>query len=130
MQAASTGLFDEFGQAIGILVDCYLEAQVTGLRNTVNIRILYRNTSGQDVRKAIFRARTAPGATVTSVECYVDVDGLDSDSSSGLEYRDAEANVVKGSIAECEVGNINANRDCVIFMRYSVRPQMVLMSCD
>ncbi|KAK6353387.1 hypothetical protein TWF696_005353 [Orbilia brochopaga] len=113
--APSMGLFDEYGNIIGILVDCFLEVQIVGLRSCVSLRILLRNKSGKDVQFAMFRARTAEHASITSAECYVDVEGRE---SAGLEYRDVLDHVHYGSIFECEVGGIQANRDCVIFLRY------------
>ncbi|KAJ6264159.1 hypothetical protein Dda_0301 [Drechslerella dactyloides] len=111
----SMGLFDEFGNIIGILVDCFLEVQIVGLRSCVSLRILLRNKSGGDAQFALFRAKTAEHATITSAECYVDVEGRE---SAGLEYRDVLDHVHYGSIFECEVGAVQANRDCVIFLRY------------
>ncbi|KAF3912703.1 hypothetical protein ABW21_db0206713 [Orbilia brochopaga] len=111
----SMGLFDEYGNIIGILVDCFLEVQIVGLRSCVSLRILLRNKCGRDVQFALFRARTANDASITSAECYVDVEGRE---SAGLEYRDVLDHVHHGSIFECEVGGIQANRDCVIFLRY------------
>ncbi|KAK6522066.1 hypothetical protein TWF281_002635 [Arthrobotrys megalospora] len=107
------GLFDEYGHSIGLLVDCYLEIQVVGLRSCVSLRILFRNKSGPNVQNAVFRARTAVGAVVTSAECYVDVDG-----KTGLEYRDIVDFCHQGSTFECDVGSISSNRDCVVFLRY------------
>ncbi|KAK6496392.1 hypothetical protein TWF481_002412 [Arthrobotrys musiformis] len=115
-RAPSMGLFDEYGHSIGLLVDCYLEIQVIGLRSCVSLRILFRNKSGPNVHNAIFRAKTAEGATVTSAECYVDVDG--SGTSAGLEYRDLVNFCHQGSTFECDVGYIPASRDCVVFLRY------------
>ncbi|KAK6502260.1 hypothetical protein TWF506_002843 [Arthrobotrys conoides] len=114
-RAPTMGLFDEYGHSVGLLVDCYLEIQVTGLRSCVSLRILFRNKSGPNVHHAIFRARTAAGATVTSAECYVDIDGT---GSSGLEYRDIVNFCHQGSTFECDVGYIPSNRDCVVFLRY------------
>ncbi|KAF3188698.1 hypothetical protein TWF788_000440 [Orbilia oligospora] len=112
-RAPAMGLFDEYGHSIGLLVDCYLEIRVTGLRSCVSLRILLRNRSGPSVHNAIFRARTAAEATVTSAECYVDIDG-----SSGLEYRDLVNFCHQGATFECDVGHIPSNRDCVIVLRY------------
>ncbi|RVD90126.1 uncharacterized protein DFL_001102 [Arthrobotrys flagrans] len=112
-KAPAMGLFDEYGHSIGLLVDCYLEIQVTGLRSCVSLRILFRNKSGLSVHNAIFRAKTAVGSTVTSAECYVDVDG-----AAGLEYRDIVNFCHQGSTFECDVGSIPSNRDCVVFFRY------------
>ncbi|KAK6330946.1 hypothetical protein TWF718_003140 [Orbilia javanica] len=107
------GLFDEYGHSIGLLVDCYLEIRVTELRSFVSLRILFRNKSGPSVHNAIFRARTAAGATVTSAECYVDIEG-----TAGLEYRDIVNFCHQGTTFECDVGSIPSSRDCVVFLRY------------
>ncbi|KAF3930283.1 hypothetical protein ABW20_dc0108773 [Dactylellina cionopaga] len=114
-KAPSMGLFDEFGHLIGVLVDCFLEIHVIGLRNHVSLRILFRNKSGSNVQNATFRARTATSSVVTSAECYVDVNGQ---STGGLEYRDITEFCHQGSTFECDIGSIQANRDCVVFLRY------------
>ncbi|EPS36864.1 hypothetical protein H072_9606 [Dactylellina haptotyla CBS 200.50] len=111
----SMGLFDEFGQVIGMLVDCYLDIQVVGLRSRVSQRILFRNKSGLNVRNSIFRARTAVGAVVTSAECYIDVD---KDSSGSLEYKDIVEFCHQGTTFECDIGSIKADKDLVVFLRY------------
>ncbi|KAF3941448.1 hypothetical protein ABW19_dt0208734 [Dactylella cylindrospora] len=118
IKATSTGLFDEYGRTIGILVDCYMEVQVVGLRSIASLRILFRNNSGRNVQEAIFRAKTANGAVVTSAECYVDVDDYQSAEAVGLEYRDITTSSQRVSMLECQIGSIQANRDCVMFLRY------------
>ncbi|KAK6341901.1 hypothetical protein TWF730_001387 [Orbilia blumenaviensis] len=112
-KAPAVGLFDEYGHSIGLLVDCYFGIQVFGLRSCACLRIVFRNKSGPSVHNAVFRARTAMGATVTSAECYVGVDG-----TSGLECRNILNFCHQGSTFECDVGPIPSSRDCVIVLRY------------
>ena len=69
-----TGLFGERNAGCGSLVDSYVDVKVNGLRSQVTSRILFQNNTKHAFRDALYYARVAEGATVTSVDCLIERD--------------------------------------------------------
>ena len=118
-----TGLFGEKNAGCGSLVDSYVDVRIDSRQSQVTSRILFQNNTKHAFGDAVYYARVAEGATITSVDCLIEQDSSINrklDPACRLERREVRNASHEGSFFTCNLGTIESDREVVVFLRYDM----------